>query len=140
MADTENFEKMDDSLQGGCVGKNRGVLFDVLPHTQNTFSAYSGVGSSVEHTEGVGPHDHKKTSMLRDQQMNVAPWGGPLSPPRVPDKWLARQLLASPVSPLDLPGSPSTPVMKKPKGAHSTATLEEDLGVATGLEMVLNIC
>lgn len=132
---------MDNSLQRGWPEKGRGVMYEDLLHPQNTLPTYSGVMAAGEHTEGVFLQGLKTNLFREGGEVTVDRWGNPSSPPRIPGKWLTRQNMSSPISPLELTSSPITHLLKKPRGvAPAISTLEEEeLGVSSNLEMALNI-
>ncbi|EMS68827.1 Glyceraldehyde-3-phosphate dehydrogenase [Triticum urartu] len=140
VANTEDFEKLENSLQRGCSVQGRGAMHEDLMHSQNPLPDHSGVIAAYDNTEGVFSQGLCTKLSLGGVGLTGGCWGAPTSPPRIRGKWITKQSASSPVTPLELPCSPSTPLLNKLRGsAAMQPTLDEELGVTSDLKMVLNL-
>lgn len=114
VANSRNNKKMDVIVQRSCSIESRGIFSENLLYTQNSLSDYNGVEVIDRNTEGVFSQVlHAKLNLGGVTDDGSLP--APASPPGSPVKWPCKMSLLSPVTPLELPGSPVQP-MKKLRG------------------------
>lgn len=104
-------QKMDDLVQGCCLVEDGGIFSENFLDPGLTFSDISGVDALGRRTEGA-------FSQILLSRLNLGGFAAPddspahSSPPRSPSSGINKHTLLSPVTPLDLLGSPVQPLKK----------------------------